>query len=69
MYQTASASWRGEVDLRDLGAALAAVAALESLVALLVELIGGGVDRGFHQSPGQVSGAALRDAPAQVDVA
>jgi hypothetical protein len=59
----------GEVDLRDLGAALAAVAAPQALVALLVELMGARVDRSLHQPPAQIPGAVLGDRAAQIDVA
>src|SRR4051812_20086354 len=59
----------GEVDLRDLGAALAAEATLGGLVALLIERVGGGVDGGLHQPPAQVPGAVLGERAAAVDVA
>src|SRR5689334_22229560 len=41
----------GELDLGDLGAALAAQAALGALVALLEERVRGGGDRCLHQPP------------------
>src|SRR6516165_12388554 len=59
----------GELDLGDLRAALAAEAAFGALVALLVERMPGGVDRGFHQPPAEVSGAVLGDRAATVDLA
>ena len=58
----------GELDLGDLGAALAPQAALGALVALLVERVRGGGDRGFHQPPAQVSGAVLGQRAAAVDL-
>ena len=45
----------GELDLRDLRAALTTEAALGALVALLVERVRGGGDRGLHQPPAQIS--------------
>ena len=59
MYQIASVELAGEVDLRDLRAALAAEAALGALVALAVERVRGRGDRGLHQPPAQISGAVL----------
>ena len=59
----------GEVDLRDLGAAQVAVAALESLVALSQEFVRDGVLRCLDQPPAQVSRPALGDQSAEVDVA
>src|SRR5947209_2231533 len=54
-----------ELDLGDLGAALATEAALGALVALLVERMRGGGDRRLHQPPAQISGAVLGErAPA-----
>ena len=59
----------GELDLGDLRAALAAEAALGALVALLVERVRGGGDRGLHQPPAQVPGAVLGQRAAAVDLA
>ena len=59
----------GKIDLRDLGAAQAAVAALESLVALSQEFVRDGVLRCLDQPPAQVSRRALGDQSAEVDVA
>ena len=58
-----------EVDLRDLGAALATEAALGALVALAVERVGGGVDGGLHQPPAQIARAVLGDRATPVHVA
>ena len=69
MYQIASVSFlASEFDLGDLGAALAAEAAFGALVALPVERVRGGVDRGFHQPPAQVSGAMLGERATAVHV-
>jgi hypothetical protein len=58
-----------EVDLGDLGAALAAESALGVLVALGVVGVLAGVQRGFEQRPAQVLGAVLGDRAAGVDAA
>src|SRR5919109_5501641 len=58
-----------ELDLGDLGAALAAQTALGALVALLVERVRGGGDRRLHQPPAQVSWAVLGQRAAAVDLA
>src|SRR5947209_11527351 len=49
----------GEVDLRDLRAALAAQPASGALVALAVERVRGGGDRGLHEPPAQILRAVL----------
>ena len=49
----------GQVDLRDLGAALAAQAGLGAPVALGVDRMPGGVGGGFDQRPAQVFGPVL----------
>ena len=49
----------GEVDLGDLGAALAAETALGALVALAVERVLAGRQGGLEQSPAQVAWAVL----------
>ena len=59
MCQIASVSLRGEFDLGDLGAALAAEAALGVLVALGVERVLAGVHRGLEQAPAQIARAVL----------
>ena len=59
----------GQVDLGDLRAALAAVAALDALVALAVEVVLARVGGGLHQPPAQVPGAVLGHRAAQVDIA
>jgi hypothetical protein len=56
----------GEVDLRDLRAALLAEAFLGALIALLVDREVAGIQRGFEQRPAQVPGAVLRDRAAAV---
>src|SRR6266550_7314120 len=56
-----------EVDLGDLGAALAAQAALGVLVAVAVVGVFAGVQSGFEQRPAQVLGAVLADRAARVD--
>ena len=59
----------GHIDLGDLGAALAAVAARDALVALPVEVVLARVGGGLHQPPAQVARPALRDRAAQVHIA
>src|SRR3954468_9968916 len=59
----------GEVDLGDLGAALAAEPALGVLVALGVVGVLAGVQGGLEQRPAQVLGAVLGDRAAGVDCA
>ena len=49
----------GELDLRDLRAALASEALLGALVALLIERVIARVQRGLEQRPAQVFGAVL----------
>ena len=49
----------GEVDLGDFGAALAAEALLGALVALGVDGVVAGMQRGFEQRPRQVARALL----------
>src|SRR6266540_2525917 len=56
----------GQLDLSDLGAALAAEAALGVLVALGVVGVLAGVQRGLEQRPAQVLGAVLGDRAAAV---
>ena len=51
MYQIASVELAGEVDLRDLRAALAAEAPLGALVALAVERVRGGVRSRLPSAP------------------
>src|SRR6516165_6327642 len=58
----------GELDLRDLRATLAAQASTGALVALPVERVRGGGDRGFHQPPTEISGAVFGDRAAAVDL-
>lgn len=53
----------GEVDLRDLGAALFAESVFGVLVALAVVGAGGGVLSGFDQRPAEVFGACLESGP------
>src|SRR4030095_13789827 len=59
----------GELDLGDLGAALAAQAALGVLVALGVERVLARVHRGLEQAPAQVPRAVLADRAAAVRAA
>ena len=56
----------GEVDLGDLGAALATEAFLGALVALGVDGVGAGVQGGFEERPAQVARAVLADGPAAI---
>src|SRR5215211_868342 len=56
-----------EVDLGDLGAALAAEALLHRLVALGVDGVAAGVQRGLEQRPAQVARALFGDRTAPVD--
>ena len=56
----------GQLDLGDLGAALAAQAALGVLVALGVVGVLAGVQRGLEERPAQVLGAVLGDRAAGV---
>src|SRR5829696_5275438 len=56
----------GEVDLGDLGAALAAQALLGALIALGVDGVAAGLQRGFEKRPAQVARALLGDRPAPV---
>src|SRR3954449_9353616 len=58
-----------EVDLGDLRSALAAEAALGALVALFVDRVLAGVQRGLKERPAQVARAVLADGPAAVGVA
>jgi hypothetical protein len=58
----------GKIDLRDLGAALADMAALEPLVALPAEVVLACVGGGLHQPPAQVPGSALGNGPAEINV-
>jgi hypothetical protein len=59
----------GELDLRDLRAALATQAALGALVALFEERVRGRGDRRLHQPPPQISGPVLGQRAAAVDLA
>ena len=56
----------GEVDLGDLGAALAAEALLGALIALGIDRVIAGMQRGLEQRPTQVARALLGDRPAAV---
>jgi hypothetical protein len=56
----------GEVDLGDLGAALAAQALLRALIALGVDEVLTGMQRGFEQRPAQVARALLGDRSAAI---
>ena len=56
----------GEVNLGDLRSALAAETAFGALVALAVERVRGGRDRGLHQPPAQILRAVLGQRAAPV---
>jgi hypothetical protein len=66
MCQIASASFLESFDLGDLGAALAAQAALGVLVALGVERVLAGVHGGLEQAPAQIARSVLGDRAAAV---
>jgi hypothetical protein len=53
----------GELNLRDPRAALSAQATLGALIALAVERVRGGGDRGFHQPPPQIPRPVLGQRP------
>jgi hypothetical protein len=56
----------GDVDLGDLGAALAAEALLGALVAVAVDGVPAGVRGGFHERPAQVARPGVGDVAAAV---
>jgi hypothetical protein len=59
----------GEVDLRDLGAALSADAGFQLLIAVAVGGVGGGVGGGLDERPAKVAGTLFGEWPAQVALA
>jgi len=56
----------GEVDLRDLGAALFANARFESLVAVAVGGVGAGVGGGLDERPAQIFGPLFGEWAAEI---
>ena len=63
---SAQVSIAGAVDLGDLGAALATEALLGALIALGVDGVAAGMQRGFEQRPAQVARSLFGDRAAAV---